>query len=149
MQQFTVPQFIDVEDKIIGPLTTRQFLIALVGLIIGAIEYKIFDFSLFITCAVFNFLLVFVFAFIKINGRPFHFFMLNMIQTLKRPAIRIWAKQEFVKAVEDDEIVVKEAMPTKTINLKTSRLDQLSLMVDTYGEYRGEDLINKKKDAGK
>ena len=29
MQQFTVPQFIDVEPKIIGPITTRQFLIFL------------------------------------------------------------------------------------------------------------------------
>ena len=28
--RFTVPQFIDVEDKIFGPLTTRQFLIMLV-----------------------------------------------------------------------------------------------------------------------
>ena len=32
MQMFTVPQFIDVEDKIIGPITTRQFIICLVGL---------------------------------------------------------------------------------------------------------------------
>lgn len=26
MQQFTVPQFIDVEDKILGPVTIRQLL---------------------------------------------------------------------------------------------------------------------------
>ena len=27
MQQFVVPQFIDVEDKIIGSITVRQFII--------------------------------------------------------------------------------------------------------------------------
>ncbi|KKS92044.1 MAG: hypothetical protein UV69_C0039G0006, partial [Parcubacteria group bacterium GW2011_GWE2_43_12] len=31
MQQFVVPQFIDVEDKIIGPITVRQFIIIMVG----------------------------------------------------------------------------------------------------------------------
>ncbi len=34
MQQFVVPQFIDVEDKILGPLTVRQFLIMLVSCLI-------------------------------------------------------------------------------------------------------------------
>lgn len=52
MQQFTVPQFIDVESKIIGPLTTRQFIILLVAAIISGIAYKIFDFSLFVTFSV-------------------------------------------------------------------------------------------------
>jgi hypothetical protein len=30
MQQFVVPQFIDVEDKIIGPISVRQFLTLMV-----------------------------------------------------------------------------------------------------------------------
>ena len=29
MDRFVVPQFIDVEDKIFGPVTVRQFLILL------------------------------------------------------------------------------------------------------------------------
>ena len=45
MQQFTVPQFIDVEDKIIGPITTRQFVIMLAGFTLIGISYKLFDFS--------------------------------------------------------------------------------------------------------
>ncbi|TSC80302.1 MAG: hypothetical protein G01um101429_152 [Parcubacteria group bacterium Gr01-1014_29] len=31
MQQFQVPQFIEVEDKIFGPLTTKQFFYLLGG----------------------------------------------------------------------------------------------------------------------
>ena len=65
MQQFTVPQFIDVEDKIIGPITVRQFIIMLSGFIIVAVFYKIFDFSAFI---VFGFLILIIagiFSFVR------------------------------------------------------------------------------------
>ena len=31
MEQITVPQFLDVEDKIIGPITVRQFLEMLIA----------------------------------------------------------------------------------------------------------------------
>lgn len=84
MQQFTVPQFIDVEAKIIGPITGRQFIIMLSGLLIIAACYKTLDFAAFLTAAIFIFLISVVFAFVKINGRPFHYFILNIIQTLKK-----------------------------------------------------------------
>lgn len=144
MQQFTVPQFIDVEDKIIGPVTTRQFLILLCGAIFVGIFYKVFDFSLFIFSSVVVAAIDFIFAFVKINGRPFHLFVLNLTQTLKKPALRVWNKGDLVAvAIEDDAPVAVERMPTKTINLKSSRLDQMSLIVDTYGQYRGDDLETK------
>lgn len=146
MQQFTVPQFIDVEDKIIGPITTRQFLILLVGAIFVGIFYKTFDFSLFVFASVIVGLITFIIAFIKINGRPFHFFALNLIQTFKKPALRVWNKTHSLSgAIEDDEPEKVERMPTKSINLKSSRLDQMSLIVDTYGQYRGDDLVAKEK----
>jgi adenosylhomocysteinase len=48
MDQFTVPQFIDVEDKIFGPITTRQFLILLATGLILFIAFKLADIALFI-----------------------------------------------------------------------------------------------------
>jgi len=145
MQQFTVPQFIDVEDKIIGPITTRQFLIILAGGILVAILYKVFDFSLFVTSTVFVGIICFTFAFIKINGRPFHFFILNVVQTLKKPNLRVWQMVDNqMSAVEAEVFLPPEIIPKKNINLKTSRLDQMSLIVDTYGQYRGDDLVENK-----
>lgn len=140
MQRFTVPQFIDVEDKIIGPITTRQFLIFLAGAIIIAILYRFFDFSAFIFLSIIIFLFTVTLAFVKINGRPFHFFLLNIIQTSKRRGARVWNNR-----------LAPETHPEKTPTLKfdssrtskeyyeRSRLAQLSLIVDTQGEYRGED----------
>ena len=90
MQQFTVPQFIDVESKIIGPLTTRQFLIILAAAIIAGLSYKFFDFTLFLTIAIVVLSVAVLFSFVKVNGRPFHYFMLNVIQSFRRPGTRVW-----------------------------------------------------------
>src|SRR3990167_9730282 len=93
MQQFVVPQFIDIEDKIIGPITTRQFIITLVTGFFIFLSYRLSDFSLFIVLTVIWSLIGGSLAFIRINGRPFHFFLLNLVQTLRRPRLRIWNKR--------------------------------------------------------
>lgn len=139
MQQFTVPQFIDVESKIIGPLTTRQFLIILATVIIIAINYKLFDFSLFITSGVVLIIIAFVFAFIKINGRPFHFFVLNAFQTLRRPGLRVWNNRLTPQERDKGKVNLPAASPATPRKVyKQSRLSELALIVDTKGRYKGE-----------
>lgn len=142
-RQFLVPQFIDVEDKIIGPITTRQFVLMLVATLFIFIEYLatktwLFIIEGFLTAGIFGIL-----AFMKINGMPFHFFLLNLFQTGKRPQIRIWNK-----TLKDSELLaliklnqepnkIEEKFIPKTIS--TSNLSKLSLIVNTGGTYRGED----------
>ena len=142
MQQFTVPQFIDVEDKIIGPVTTRQFVIILAGCLLIAISYKLFDFSLFVTVGILLLGITGTIAFARINGRPFHFFILNLIQTFKRPGLRVWNHKIYLK--EDynlaKEKIIKKIPINDFKNYPTkSRLAELSLIVDTQGSYKGED----------
>ncbi|MFA6171172.1 MAG: PrgI family protein [Patescibacteria group bacterium] len=142
MQQFTVPQFIDVEDKIIGPITTRQFIIMLSDFILIALCYKIFDFEMFVVIGLLLLCLGGVFAFLKINGRPFHYFILNFIETLKRPPLRVWSNWNSdplwvntgIETKPQDKI---QSEPHRTF--PKSRLAQLSLIVDTHGAYRDEE----------
>lgn len=136
MQQFTVPQFIDVESKIIGPITTRQFLIFLGTGIFIVLFYKIFDFTLFLAISIPLALLSILFAFFKINGRPFHYFVINIIQTWRRPGIRVWNNKLDPVEVEIQSLVFPEKIQTKEFYHR-SRLAELSLIVDTAGEYRG------------
>ena len=69
--QYNVPQFVEVEDKIIGPLTLKQFLILLGGGLILFMFWSIFEggaaFFLFALPigAIFAY-----FAFGTFNGRP-------------------------------------------------------------------------------
>lgn len=147
MNQFTVPQFIDVEDKIIGSVTARQFIIMLAGFILEAVYYRLFDFSLFVVVSIVNIIIFAVFAFAKINGRPFHFFVLNLLQTIKKPNLRVW--NHYASKTGDEytyEVPAPEAKPIiPDKGFTTSRLAELSLVVDTRGAYRGEIKNDKNK----
>jgi hypothetical protein len=139
MQQYTVPQFIDVESKIIGPITVRQFMIFLAGAIIAGLSYRLFDFSLFLTIAIIIFIIAVTFAFIKVNSQSFHLFLLNAIQTLRRPRTRVWNNRLNImesSAPAPTITPVVSAAPQKLY--KESRLAELSLIVDTKGRYKGE-----------
>lgn len=139
MQQFTVPQFIDVESKIIGPITSRQFLILLAAAIIIGVSYKFFDFSLFLTIAIITFLIAVLFAFVKINGRPFHYFILNITQTIRRPGVRVWNNRfGVVNEIATATFVKPEIKPVPKEPFKKSHLAELALIVDTKGRYKGE-----------
>jgi hypothetical protein len=139
MQQFTVPQFIDVEDKIIGPITARQFIIILAGCLVLFISYSTLDFGMFLLIFVAVAIFCILFGFIRVNGMPFHFFLLNFVQTSMRPGKRVWdneigrieAKIETEVLERKEEVVAapKEKMYNST------RLAELSLIVDTQGAY--------------
>ena len=146
VQRFRVPQFIDIEDKILGPITVRQFVIILAACFISALGYPFFDFTLFLTWAIFWIVLAAVMAFVKINGMPFHFFLLNIIQTVKNPPIRVWNKNlsnAEIKELLKKSAVVKEEekIPTKA-PLGNSSLSELALIADTGGVYKGETVMD-------
>lgn len=145
MQQFTVPQFIDVEDKIIGPITARQFVIMLSGFMLIALFYRILNFSTFLFFGVITFGVSGVFAFFKINGMPFHFFILNFVQTSKRSGLRVWNKDDFegMEVEDHDDIIAEEILTPSHKPYSASHLTELALIVDTQGAYKGGD--NKDK----
>ncbi len=141
--RFIVPQFIDAEDRIWGPITVRQFIIVLVGAFFIFVSYRLSDFALFLTQTIGIVFLVVLFAFVKINGTLFHMFLLNLIQTLKRPKIRIW-KKEYIKVAQFNakgENIKAESYTPKA-PLSSRKLSELSLVIDTGGVYRGEQEAN-------
>lgn len=138
MRSFAVPQFIDIEPRVIGPITVRQFIMLLIAGGIIFIAYKLLVLKLFIVAAIFVGGIAALFAFFKPNGRPFHIFLLNVIKTLTRPAVRTWrpmtsASTEIKLTGED----IPEAVPL-TKRISGSKIDELALIVDTGGMYHGE-----------
>lgn len=142
MEKFVVPQFIDVEDKIIGPITTRQFIIILVTALFLFLEYRLLESILAYPSIILTLLAGGTLAFFKVNGMPFHFFLLNILQTFKKPGLRVWDKRlsdAELKAGMKVEEVKAEPIPPKKEPLTTSRLSELSLTVNTGGLYKPED----------
>ena len=142
MPQFVVPQFIDVEDKILGPITTRQFGIIMIDALIMFIVYKILSLAFAIVVDVALLSAGLVLAFVRVNGQPFHYFLLNVVETWRRPLVRVWNKE-----MSDAEIIalskVEPPPPPPPKPYKeaptTSRLSELALVVNTGGVYRPED----------
>lgn len=139
--QYTVPQFIDVEDKILGPLTTRQFVIILVMFGIDFLLYRLFQFGFFLLFGIPVFVSGVTLAFARVNGQPFHFFLLNLVQTYRRPAVRVWNKD--LSDAELRMLISRPSPPAPPIKvrkeaLSTSKLSELSLVVNTGGVYRPE-----------
>ena len=140
MNQFTVPQFIDVEDKIFGPITTRQFLILMVAGMLLFIVYKLADQSLFIFGLVTIGGFATILAFAKINGQSFHYFILNIVQTARRPSLRIWNR--LYSDIELKELikprVVEQTEHIAHHQVNSAKIRDLSLLVNTGGYYKGE-----------
>lgn len=92
--QFKVPQNIDMEDRIIGPLTLSQFFYLLFG---GLIIYILFG-RLYAAGLGFFFwilaipigLLSFAMAFLRVNDRPFPSFFVALIKFFTQPRQRTW-----------------------------------------------------------
>ncbi|MEK7623916.1 MAG: PrgI family protein [Patescibacteria group bacterium] len=141
MQQFVVPQFIDVEDKIFGPVTIRQFLILLVAGLFIFLAYRFGDFSLFVLVLAVVGGLSLVIAFAKVNGQTFHYFLLNIFQTLRKPGLRIWYKGYTDNDLDYFRKGVIEEIPEKKERKKiqAERIRDLALIVNTGGFYRPDD----------
>lgn len=144
MEQFTIPQFIDVEDKIFGPITARQFIILISAAGPIFLFYKLFDIALFGLSAFFLGGAALVFAFVKINGQPFHYFVLNIAQTARKPSRRLWYKsytnqalQVFLKENKDMIKLMQEGKVDKVERkaLSNTRIRDLSLLVNTGGYF--------------
>ncbi|MSR85572.1 PrgI family protein [Candidatus Uhrbacteria bacterium] len=141
-EKFVVPQFLDNEDKILGPITVRQFLIMMGATLILFIEYKVLYFGYFIAAAVLTVGIASVFAFLKINGQPFHIFFINFLQTVLRPPLRVWHKEltdlELKLFINTKVEEAPAPLFTKTHPVST-HLRDLALTVNTGGVYNADD----------
>lgn len=69
--RFTVPQFIEIEDKIFGPLTWKQFLYVGGGFGMSIVLFMVAPFPIFLLFGVPIAILASALAFFPVNNRPF------------------------------------------------------------------------------
>ena len=88
--QYQTPQFIEVEDKIFGPLTTKQFFYIAGGFGLIAISYAFFKLWVVILLGIPVGALALSLAFFKINGIPFPKVLSNFIGHTYQQKLYIW-----------------------------------------------------------
>lgn len=109
--QFQVPQFIETEDKIVGPLTLKQFLyLAASGAICFMFFFLVKPWLWFILAALIGGLGA-ALAFIKVEGRPLPEIMLAGLKFM-------WNPQQYVWQTEKKVVVKAEPKTERGISLE-------------------------------
>lgn len=134
--KFRVPQFIDMEDKIFGPLTLKQF-----AYILGAGGFSFIIWT-FIQIKIIAVLLIapvaglfLALAFVKVNGRPFidvlesalKYYTGSKVYTWKQPAPEVANKQMSDQA---EKMIQEASKNVLTSKADANKIHELSLGLD-------------------
>ena len=140
--QFPVPQFIDVEDKIIGPLTLKQFGFVAGGGVIILLFFKLIGVGVFfyilslpVAC------LSLILAFASFNGRKLYDFLPVMLNFFRSDKVLVFqqrssGEQINIKPIGEETLAVfnknKEnaaaaSVPEESVQ---SRLRRIALQLD-------------------
>lgn len=127
--RFQVPQFIEVEDKIFGPLTLKQFLYLAGGGAAIFLTKQILPFFLFVIAAALIAALSAALAFVKINNRPFAIFLSHVLGYYTGRRLYIWRKEE-KRPVRRELAPAEMAAPSTMPKLTEKHLQDLAWSLD-------------------
>jgi len=125
---FQVPQFIEIEDKIFGPLTFKQFIYIAGSGGLAFIVYAFLPLFLAIVPMIAIISLGFALAFYQVNNRPFILIVESFLKYLAGHKLYIWKKStpSQNKKVNQENIPDGPTIP----KLSSSRLKDLSWSLD-------------------
>jgi hypothetical protein len=131
--QYAVPQFTDVEDKLIGPLTLKQFLVVLgfgailfffwsilgIGILFYMIAIPLAGVAAYVTLK-------------KFNGRPFFSYFLPLLNFMVSPKVMVFKREGGTVHFTSKEAAKEKAVQPTAADLEPtdSRLRKLSYLLD-------------------
>lgn len=130
MAQYQVPQFLEVEDKIFGPLTFKQFLYLGGGLGLGFISWTMLPKAIAVIVGAPLTLFFIALAFFKYNDRPFIFLVESMFSFLFSKKLYLWRKMPKTPEKRAQEML--HHAPIEVPKLSDSKLRSLSWELDVH-----------------
>ncbi|MFA6315486.1 MAG: PrgI family protein [Candidatus Paceibacterota bacterium] len=131
--RFQVPQFIEVEDKIFGPLTLKQFIYLVGGGGLSFLIYTILD-SLILSIIPIAIVMAIsaTFTFYRVNNKPFVVVAENAFKYFFGNKLYIWKKQDNIKPKEDESVdkEVKNYASIMVPKISDSKLKDLTWSLD-------------------
>lgn len=137
MGQYKVPQNVETEDKILGPLSVKQFIYVIIALMWAFLMWRIFS-AYIIVALIFAFPVTGFFlllGFGQREGVPFEDYVVAFIRFLIVPRKRMWIKDD------SKEVIVKDVEQPKNEfgqgkNVSSGQLKKLANIIDTRGNYK-------------
>lgn len=144
--QFAVPQFLDEENKIFGPLSFKQFGFVFAAVLLSLAIFRIFGLGIiFFVLSIPIVLAAIAIAFGSFNGKHIYEMAPMLISYLRTPKIMIFRKGN----VEESFATVQSINPAGAVGKSTvleapqSRLKQLAMVLDQKNQEE-YDILNKK-----
>lgn len=125
--QFKVPQFIDIEDKVFGPFTFRQFMYLAGGAGLVYLSFKFLPLILSIIFGPAFAALALALTFFKYNDKPFINVLESFFRYYFKSRLYLWHKQD---PVAPQKSMSEAAASTARGTLTESKLKTLSWSLD-------------------
>ncbi len=135
MGQYKVPQDVEAEDKIIGPLTFKQFLYAIIGVVWAALCFFFLHTlpAVMIIVGVPPATLFLLLAFYKRDGQNFEQLLIAMVGFFSQARRRLWTKEEIVESFHVEPKPVELEQSQRSSTEVRGELDKLASMIDSRG----------------
>jgi hypothetical protein len=128
--QFQVPQFIEVEDKIFGPLTFKQFIYILGGAGAAYLAWRLLPFFIAVPLIIGIGGLAAALAFFEYNGRPFILSLESAFYYFIHPKLYLWNNERRAKKTTEQKTQELAKAPVYIPTLSESRLHELAWSLD-------------------
>jgi hypothetical protein len=141
MGQYKVPQDVEAEDKLIGPLSLRQFIYVIIGVVWAGLMFFIlrpnnspspavnYTIMAVLIIPITGFFLLLGFG--KRQEQSFEKYFVAFVRFYFVPRVRVWDKDLSTVELVREEAAAPEIITEK--NVSKSSLEQLALVMDTHG----------------
>ncbi len=135
MGTYKVPQNVEAEDKILGPLSLKQFIYAVIGIGYGALMFLMFKsvIVIWIFLGLPPMLFMLALGLYQREDQPLETFVVAVFQFIVRPKQRIWEKEPITEVFRVEPPKVKVEAHQRDPREVRSQLAQLADLVDTRG----------------
>ncbi|HEX7259513.1 MAG TPA: PrgI family protein [Candidatus Saccharimonadia bacterium] len=135
MGTYKVPQNVEAEDKILGPLSMKQFIYALIGLGYGLLTFAILKsvILLWILVGLPPALALLALGLYQRQDQSMETYLISIAQFIGRPKSRVWQKEPVAEVFHLEPPPPKPRMETRDSRKVRSQLAQLANVVDTHG----------------
>jgi len=128
---FNVPQFINIEDKIVGPFTAKQLGWLVAGGLILMILWNILTQEAFIMAAIIIVAVVGALAFFRPYGQSFSQFLFFSVFFLFRPKIYVWQRNyDNIKVLGKISAQTGEKETPKHKKISSEKIERISVLLD-------------------
>lgn len=138
MGQYKVPQNVETEDKILGPLSIKQFVYVIIALLWAFLMWSIFKayiiVAVILALPVTGFFLLLGFG--QREGVPFEDYVVAFIRFLLVPRKRVWIKDDSKEVIVKDTKKPEDLLRPQEKSVSAGQLKQLASIIDTRGNFK-------------